>query len=320
MAVYKVIQDVEAEDKLLGPLTLKGFIYAVIVIFLGYINFRLVLATGLGVFRWVLILILLLPMVLFGVLASPLGRDQPTEVWLLSHIKFLLKPRRRVWSQSGISQLVTITAPKQAQEHLTKDFSPNEVQSRLQALATTLDSRGWAVKNANLNVASTVTATTEPMSDRLIEAAEPASNTPVLDVRAEDDILDEQNNPTAQNFQAMMDQADLDRKQAARDRLEAARQAKPEPTTAKSSPSSNALTPEEQQLLDKLHRQDAVLKSQHPVIISHGHSPQGNLAATSVTTPAWTDKLELAQSGNDLSVASIARLVNRSGPGTATSR
>ncbi|MGH7158305.1 MAG: PrgI family mobile element protein [Candidatus Saccharimonadales bacterium] len=28
MATYKVIQDIEAEDKILGPLTLRQFIYA----------------------------------------------------------------------------------------------------------------------------------------------------------------------------------------------------------------------------------------------------------------------------------------------------
>ena len=30
MATYKVIQDIEAEDKLLGPLTLRQFIYAAV--------------------------------------------------------------------------------------------------------------------------------------------------------------------------------------------------------------------------------------------------------------------------------------------------
>jgi hypothetical protein len=35
MATYKVIQDIEAEDKLVGPLSLKQFIFALIAIFLG---------------------------------------------------------------------------------------------------------------------------------------------------------------------------------------------------------------------------------------------------------------------------------------------
>ncbi len=32
MATYKVLQDIEAEDKLLGPLTLKQFIFAVVTL------------------------------------------------------------------------------------------------------------------------------------------------------------------------------------------------------------------------------------------------------------------------------------------------
>ncbi|HLG90757.1 MAG TPA: hypothetical protein VI336_01165, partial [Candidatus Saccharimonadales bacterium] len=62
MAVYKVIQDIEAEDKLVGPLTLKGFIYALIAGFLAFINFKLVISTELGYFRWPLLLIFALPM------------------------------------------------------------------------------------------------------------------------------------------------------------------------------------------------------------------------------------------------------------------
>src|ERR1700722_3089387 len=109
MAVYKVIQDIEAEDKLLGPLTLKSFIYAIVACVLGFVNFRLLLAGGPAVVRLPIILVLFFPMLLFAVLASPLGRDQPTEVWLLSHVRFLLKPRVRNWDQSGLLQLVTVT-------------------------------------------------------------------------------------------------------------------------------------------------------------------------------------------------------------------
>ena len=40
MAQYKVIQDIEAEDKLLGPLTLRQFIYAAITVVLGFIAYK----------------------------------------------------------------------------------------------------------------------------------------------------------------------------------------------------------------------------------------------------------------------------------------
>src|SRR6185436_17364935 len=112
MATYKVLQDIEAEDKLLGPLTLKQFIFASITIVIGFIEFKLVNAPGLGLFRIPLMLALFFPMLIFGFLASPIGRDQPNDVWLLARLRFMIKPHRRIWNQDGISQLVTITAPK----------------------------------------------------------------------------------------------------------------------------------------------------------------------------------------------------------------
>src|SRR3990167_1500412 len=120
MAVYKVIQDVEAEDRLVGPLTLKGLIYAMIAGALAFICVRLAIAGSLGEFRWGVILVLLPPIILFGVLAAPFGKDQPTEVWLLSHLRFFLQNRNRVWDQSGPSYSVVITAPKKVERQLTK--------------------------------------------------------------------------------------------------------------------------------------------------------------------------------------------------------
>jgi hypothetical protein len=174
MAVYKVIQDVESEDKLLGPLSLKGFIYAVIAGSCAFIEFRLFLIAS--PLKWAFMLMFAVPMLLFGVLASPLGREQPTEVWLLSRVRFFIKPRKRIWDQEGLSELVTITVPKKLELHLTKDLTQTEVQSRLKTLATTLDTRGWAIKNVDVNLndpninANIVT----PQSDRLVKAGNPA--------------------------------------------------------------------------------------------------------------------------------------------------
>ena len=152
MATYKVLQDIESEDKLLGPLSLKQLIFAFIAVGLIFMMFRILTATALGVVRWPLLSFFLLPTILFSVLAAPLGRDQPTETWLLAKIRFFLKPRKRVWDQNGPKELVTITAPKKLERKLTKDFSEHEVRSRLDALANVMDSRGWAVKNVNVNL------------------------------------------------------------------------------------------------------------------------------------------------------------------------
>ena len=106
MATYKVIQDIEAEDKLLGPLSLKQFIYAAIVLVTGFIAYKF---ASLSIF---LVIPFLPVMLFFGLLAAPLGRDQPNEIWILARIRFFLKPRVRKWNQNGINQLVTITIPK----------------------------------------------------------------------------------------------------------------------------------------------------------------------------------------------------------------
>jgi hypothetical protein len=214
MAVYKVIQDVEAEDKIVGFLTLKTFIYALIAAALGYINFRLIIAGQLGFVRWFIMLIFLFPMLLFAVLSLPLGGEQPTEVWILSRVRFFIKPRLRTWNQSGVLELVTITVPKRVERQLTKNLSQREVRSRLKALATTLDSRGWAVRNVavNLNANPSYLDVVEPESDRLAAGSNLPQNQAVTDIQEADDIMDEQNNPTAQHFEALMQKEDAKRK------------------------------------------------------------------------------------------------------------
>jgi hypothetical protein len=353
MAVYKVIQDIEAEDKLIGFLTLKGFIYAAIAGTLTFIEFRLLfIGTPL---KWLFILMFLGPIILFGVLASPLGREQPTEVWLLSRVRFFFKPRRRVWDQSGVNNLVTITAPKRIEHQLTKNLSQTEVHSRLQALASTLDSRGWAVKNATLSVGAAPSYLEDSAegSDRLIEPSSLPQNTQVIDIHAADDIMDEQNNPTAQNFAALMQQADTDRKKSIVDKINAARAGDSTFLDQPATPGQDSLTvfvgrnivapaaaddnapstkdsigPTEKQFLDRLHREETELERRLPKNFrvksarSVDQKPVTKTAASTVTkAPASTPpnpvtpemqaaKLELAQSGNDLSVASIAHLAN----------
>lgn len=296
MAVYKVIQDIEAEDKLIGPLTLKGFIYAATAVLLGFINFRLLMSPVLGPLKWVFVMLFFFPMLLFGVLASPLGREQPTEVWLLARIRFMLKPRTRIWNQLGIQNLVVVTAQKKADENLTKGLTQTEVTSRLQALAQTLDSRGWSVKNSSLNLVTSPShqnTTQSAISDRLASGIANQQDIPVVDVHPADDILDEQNNPTAQKFEDMMRQAEEDRREALQEKMQAARNYAKYAKKESSAPVTN--DPETQAMLDSMHERAQFYAT----------------GGSSSTPQAQTVKLELAQSGNALSVASIAKLANQ---------
>ena len=86
MATYKLIQDVEAEDHILGPLTLRQFIFALVGIFCWYLSFIIfVKHVYFG-------LIISLPPALFCTFfAIPFGRDQPTEIWALAKLRFLVQ-------------------------------------------------------------------------------------------------------------------------------------------------------------------------------------------------------------------------------------
>lgn len=200
MATYKLIQDIEAEDHILGPLSLRQFIYGIIAAFCGYLSFVAVAKHAL------FLLIILVPPMLFCLFfAFPFGKDQSTEVWALAKLRFLFKPRRRIWDQSGIKQLVTVTAPKKIEHEYTDGLSQTEVRSRLKALANTIDSRGWAIKNVNVNLYSqpSLLAATGT-SDRLIDVNNVPQAVPDYDVQASDDMLDETSNPVAQQVTQMI--------------------------------------------------------------------------------------------------------------------
>lgn len=152
MAVYKVPQDVEAEDKLLGPFSFRQFIY------LGIAAGSAVVGFFLARVSLILIVIPLPFFVLFGVLALPLRKDQPMEIYLTAIVRFYLKPKQRIWNPDGTLTHVVITAP-QVQETFQAVTSHETTQQRLDYLARVMDSRGWAVRGvvkANDNLLQTV--------------------------------------------------------------------------------------------------------------------------------------------------------------------
>jgi hypothetical protein len=220
MAVYKVIQDIEAEDKLVGPLTLKQFIYAGIAAICLYICFL-----GLDKHFPYILLIFLPVALLSGFFAYPWGRDQPTETWALAKVRFFFKPRMRIWDQSGTKELVTITAPKHVDNNYTNGLSQTEVKSRLRALADTIDSRGWAVKNVNINLYSQpLPMVTTSASDRLIDPTSLPQQVPNVDVSAADDIFAETANPVAQHFEQMIEATEQSHRQSLIQQVKAATQ------------------------------------------------------------------------------------------------
>lgn len=171
MATYKVPQDVEAEDKLVAFLSLKQFIFVIIMLaalWMAYILARINILLG----------ILPLPIAfVFGMLGLWQRSDQPVEVFFLSWIRFHTKPRKRIWDQEGFEQRVIITAPPKVQKNYTNNLTADQVSSRLSQLSSIMDSRGWASKYAVNNAPTTQIESTEDgrhfhESERLFTARE----------------------------------------------------------------------------------------------------------------------------------------------------
>lgn len=197
MAVYKVPQDVEADDKLIGPFSFRQFIYLIIVVgagFIGYFLSQLFLP----------LFVIVLPVILlFGALALPLRKDQPMETYLAAIVSFYLKPRRRLWTPDGTQSFVEITVPQVVEVQRVKDISQDEAEQRLSYLASIVDSRGWAVRGVQ---GQTPTSPGSMTNDAYFEA----QSTP--------DILDETSG-VGQAFDSWLDQADARRHQEMIDRI-----------------------------------------------------------------------------------------------------
>jgi len=195
MATYKVPQDVEADDKLLGPFSFRQFIYLMAAAF------------GIAI-AWLLgniflpLFILPLPIILFfGALALPLKKDQPMEVYLAALVSFHLKPRKRIWQPDGITSLIEVTVPRTVEVQRTKDISRDEAARRLSYLADIVDTGGGAVRGVQ---APPVNAA---MNSEFYYEAQ--STEDVFDAAA----------GIAKNFDTMIEKNDQVRRQAIIDRM-----------------------------------------------------------------------------------------------------
>lgn len=144
MSRYKVAQDVEAEDKILGPFSFRQFIYLLVA------AAGVALAWGLSQVFLPLAVIPVPIILLFGALALPLRKDQPMEVYLAAVISFYTKPRRRMWQPDGINSLIEITVPEKVEIERTKNLSQDEAERRLAYLSQLADSHGWSIRHTRV--------------------------------------------------------------------------------------------------------------------------------------------------------------------------
>ncbi len=305
MATYKVPQDVEADDKLLGPFTFRQFLYLCVV------TMAIAIAWALSRISIGLAIIPMPVIIFFGALALPLRKDQPMEIYMAALVSFYLKPRRRLWDPDGIDSLIEITVPKTVEVQLTKDITQNEAERRFSYLAEIVDSQGWAVRGSGLK-----TPNSAMNSDVYFEAQQIQ------------DVLDD-NNSVMQALDYKLNQSDAKRHQEMVDLASGktmtppsishfnyfSNSPAPDPTNQGVAP-----TPTYSQYLDynpypeEMHQAvlqpiDADEKLDQPEITPTPKTTDNPLSDTS-EKPLSPDIINLA-SNNDLSIEAIAREANR---------
>jgi len=297
MASYKVPQDVEAEDKLIGPFSFRQFIYLIVA------AIGILLAWGLGRIFIGLIIIPLPLIAFFLIIALPLRKDQPMETYLAAVIRFFLKPRKRLWVPEGTISLVNITAPKVIARQLTKGFSGEEASQQLSYLADVVDTQGWSTRG--------VTSNNQGLSD--IVVAEAQATVDVFDDNAE----------VTRALEQRITQADEARRQATLQQFQQAAQqptqpapvVSNQPTAAPQKTDDSSLPTNSQQVSFNPYPNDM---HQH-IVAPAGADDSGQAAAPPVTenrplaTGAATvspDIMRLANN-NDLSISTLANEAHR---------
>lgn len=148
MAQYKVPQDVEADDKLLGPFSFRQFVYLLIA------GGLIAMAVGLFQLFPLLAIVPALPALFFIALALPLKKDQPMETYLAAIVSYYLKPRTRTWQSGQKESTIHITAPKVVDDTRARDITGEEATHRLSFLADIVDTGGYAIKGVGANQVS----------------------------------------------------------------------------------------------------------------------------------------------------------------------
>ena len=286
MSVYKVPQDVEAEDKLLGPFSFRQFVFLIIAVI------GIAIAYGLSTILLPLAIIPVPIILFFGALALPLKKDQPMEVYLAAVISFMRKPKKRLWQPDGIERLVEVIAPKVEEKTYGNNYDQAEVQRRLSYLANLVDSQGWSIRGVN-NPNSSMRA------DLFNEG------------QAANDILDE-NSTTAQNINHLINQSDVRRRQEVIQKMQTGQSATPPPTQTPQPSQPDNPTPAAPLQMNPYPTMH------HSVLNPVSGRPAANTSAQ--TQPTATPQtsvnevppaiIELANN-RDLSIETIAREANR---------
>lgn len=131
---FKVPQNIDLEDKIVGPLTLIQFLY---VLGGGVIVYLLYLSLHMRFLFWVLAIPI-------AIIAASLAflkiQDQPLSHFIKAGLVYLSKPKKRLWQRTGLVKPVVFAVAKK-EKKAPAPIKRKIEKSELEQLAQMLDTR-----------------------------------------------------------------------------------------------------------------------------------------------------------------------------------
>ncbi|MBI2448264.1 PrgI family protein [Candidatus Microgenomates bacterium] len=168
---YKIPQNIDIEDKIFGPFTLKQFLYMVGGGAITYVLYLAIASTN-----FLLFIILALPVVTlsFALIFVKIN-ERPFLDFLLFFTAFTIEPKIKTWQKSvRVKNMVTqsVVESEESKKGIARQAASGIIESRLAELATIMDTHG------------AVGGSISP--DRIVGVA----NAPVADANIEEDLED----------------------------------------------------------------------------------------------------------------------------------
>lgn len=146
---FKVPQNIDLEDKIIGPLTLIQFVYLMIGGAVFYIMFKAGNTT--------LLVFVGIPAALLAVfLAFVKINDQPFSRFVVSLLSYMARPKQRVWhKQLELEGTPEIKVAPKAIKKTAKPVARAVEKSDLEKLSQIMDTKGWSGISTNASQKNT---------------------------------------------------------------------------------------------------------------------------------------------------------------------
>lgn len=163
---YKIPQNIDVEDKILGPFTLKQFLYIMAGGISIYILFNIFFTTNPILFLAISVPIAIVTLTLVFVKVN----ERPFVDFFFYFITYIQDSKEKKWIKSTKIKEFKVTArvsddEKQKQDEMSKLARRGIAISQLSQMAVVLDSKGWSKESLGGELKGRISSSSEEKSD-----------------------------------------------------------------------------------------------------------------------------------------------------------